>query len=111
MKKNEKKRIDELYPEHAKALKMADLAPDVFPTLGNFIDQENKNTEEGKKKKRKNQWSRQTFFCIGFSRIWKKPIHIILNKLINKYNLKLLYYLKFDFSPLNLENIMKNYKN
>ncbi len=30
--------MDELYPAHAKALKKANLAPDIFPTLGEILD-------------------------------------------------------------------------
>jgi hypothetical protein len=36
--KSELTTMDELYPAHAKALKKANLAPDIFPTLGEILD-------------------------------------------------------------------------
>jgi len=31
--------MDELYPKHAKALQEAKLAPEVFPTMGEILDE------------------------------------------------------------------------
>jgi hypothetical protein len=36
--KSELTMMDKLYPAHAKALKKANLAPDIFPTLGEILD-------------------------------------------------------------------------
>jgi hypothetical protein len=36
--KSESMMMDKLYPAHAKALKKANLAPDIFPTLGKILD-------------------------------------------------------------------------
>ena len=38
MEETESMRMDILYPSHAKALKVAKLAPEVFPTLGKVLD-------------------------------------------------------------------------
>jgi hypothetical protein len=46
-------RMDELYPMHAKALQAANLAPNIFPTLGEILDNQQTdpttNDEKGKK--------------------------------------------------------------
>ena len=78
--------MNQLYPKHSKALKLAKLAPKCYPKLGELLDSiiNKKSMEEKIKEKR----SRQCHFCIGVSKAWKKPIHTILKKLRDKYELK-----------------------
>ena len=40
-----------------------------------------------KRKKRKKKWGRTTYFSIGFSRVWKFPIHNIIKKLRDDFGL------------------------
>jgi hypothetical protein len=52
-KKSELTTMDKLYPAQAKALKKANLAPDIFPTLGKILDNQQmdptvNNTKEKK---------------------------------------------------------------
>jgi hypothetical protein len=50
--------------------------------------QKEKRKEE--KLERAKQRNRSVYFCIGYSNIWKEPIHKILKKLRNKFDLRLL---------------------
>ena len=89
-------KIDESHPDHAKALKIAGLAPGEFPsvkeTLTNDIDKLKKKSKEDKKKKN----GRNIHFCIGTcdAWIWRNtwndivPIHVILKRLRDKCDLK-----------------------
>ena len=78
-------RVDEIYPEHTNALKIADLIPKEFPKMNKIKkmteDSKTKKKEKEDLKKRKN--SRQTYFCIGVCDVWKgeNAIHITMNKL------------------------------
>jgi len=87
-------RIDELYPRHAEALRKAKLAPEVFPKLGEKLDDlksesenRDRNEQDIEKNKAENarQSIRQSYFCIGFSKFWSKPIHAILKELKDKH--------------------------
>jgi hypothetical protein len=99
--KNQDKRLNELYPEHTRALEQANLpVPQTYPTLRESIETINQrlanstnptndtNKEIQEKKKRDRDRKRSTFFCIGFSRIWgHEPIHVRLKRLRDKHNL------------------------
>ena len=89
-KKTMNSRLDELYPEHAKALKHAKLAPDIFPKMKEVPADLNVKEEEKKKKESRRKVSRQVYFCIGICEVWKgkNAIHKTLKMLIQKYNLK-----------------------
>jgi hypothetical protein len=79
---SESMRMDELYPMHAKALQAANLAPNIFPTLGEILDnQQTDPTTDGKKAKKNNQDTRTVQFCLGMSKGWNNPIHAILKEL------------------------------
>ena len=112
-KANLGRRIDELYPDHALALCKARLIQGEFPTMRDFWDEvekkrknsdkevefnennfsecqelnDNSPTKNENEPRKKN--NRQTYFCIGFSDIWRRvPIHATLKKLRDKFNLK-----------------------
>jgi hypothetical protein len=52
-------RMDQLYPAHAKALQTAKLAPDIFPTLGEILDNQQMDpTNDDNKGKKNNQDTR-----------------------------------------------------
>ena len=77
-----KKRIDEIYPDHAKALKVAKLTKEgEFPTFEELW--KNEDTDEiAQEKGRKD--TRNMYFRIGFSSAWKTQIHKIINDLVKK---------------------------
>ena len=86
---NLKAKMDNLYPNHAEALRKAGLAPKEFPTLEE-VGSNSKSSEEIKKKRRLRKFTRQIFFCVGVSKAFegKNAIHIIIKKLRDKHNLK-----------------------
>jgi hypothetical protein len=51
--KSELTMMDELYPAHAKALKKANQAPDIFPTLGKILDNQQMDLTVDNAKERK----------------------------------------------------------
>jgi GIY-YIG catalytic domain len=85
---NRNQRLDLLYPHHFKALENANLLLDKIPTLQEAHN-EVKLTEDMIKKKTDKERNRRrsTFFCIGYSRAWTKPIHQIIKETKKKFNL------------------------
>jgi hypothetical protein len=83
------KSIKDLYPKHHEALDQAGLSPKYVPTLQEVLDL-NKGKEKRKEEKleRDKQRNRSVYFCIGYSSLWKEPIHKLLKKLRNKFELK-----------------------
>ena len=73
----------------AEALKKAKLAPRVFPTLGEVLDRKEERAKNDKREK-KNQNSRQTYFCVSTSHFWQTPLFVILNELKKKHNMRFL---------------------
>ena len=87
MEESNSKKLDELYPLHAEALKVAKLVPEVFPTLGKVLA--DITTKPNKKdKKEKQQDKRTVYFCLGVSKHWSTPIHTRLRELCNKHGLR-----------------------
>jgi hypothetical protein len=77
--------MHQLYPEHAKALQHAGLSGSRFPTLKQVLDRRSGAPRQSLSRSGKK--SRAVFFCLGYSRFWKTPIHVLLRCLPNKYNL------------------------
>ena len=59
-KESELMQMDELYPEHAKALKKANLAPDIFPTLGKILNNQQIDLAVNNMKGKKNNQDTRT---------------------------------------------------
>jgi hypothetical protein len=83
--KSELTTMDKLYPEHAKALKKSNLAPDIFPTLGKILDNQQMDPTVNNAKEKKDM--RTVRFCLGMSKWWNNPVHAILKELRNKHEL------------------------
>ena len=94
--------LDQLYPEHIKGLEKAKLPlPKEYPTLMESYamlaakEQEKADSrrdlspEELQKKEhqKKRDQARTTYFCAGFTKIWPKPISVILRELTKKHKL------------------------
>ena len=103
---NKTKRMDELYPRHAKALLNAKLQPTEYPTLGEMLQKQRYAKQKQEKKENANlsrTRARQTYFCIGVSLVWKeKPIQKTLKSLRDKYNLK---WLRISISHHRFSNL------
>lgn len=86
--------IDALYPEHATALRAAKLAPPHFPTVG-AVRAATQAATAARKTRRKNKSKRDdrtVYICVGESKYWIKPIHVIVKNLLRQYNLPWLIY-------------------
>jgi hypothetical protein len=83
--KSELRRMDELYPAHAKALKKANLAPDIFPTLGKILDNQQMDPTVDNTKEKKD--IKTVRFCLGISKWWNDLVHAILKVLRNTHEL------------------------
>ena len=81
--------IDEIYPHHAKALKIAKIAPEKFPTFKEIETLRNQYSKDKKlklKRAKEKKRKRDTFFCIGVSKCSQltsnhPPFHAILKNL------------------------------
>jgi hypothetical protein len=71
--------MDELYPAHAKALKKANLAPDIFTTLGEILDNQQMDPTVDNPKEKKDM--RTVQFCLGMRKWWNDPVHATLKEL------------------------------
>jgi hypothetical protein len=58
--------------------------------LQEVLAKNNAVKEKCKKKKleRDKQRNRLVYFCIGYSKLWKEPIHKLLKKLRNRFNFR-----------------------
>ena len=81
-KKNVHMKIYERYQGHAKALSKAGLDPKVYPTLNGIWKKTDasKLNKDAKREKRSGGKERSTYFCIGFSKIWRENIYNIIRK-------------------------------
>ena len=86
---NKNKKLDELYPVHFRALSAANLLSTTIPTLeeqqsSSLAIKNDEEWEKLKKRKAKDR-KRMTFFKIGYSDFWGKPIHKIINEIKRKF--------------------------
>jgi hypothetical protein len=77
--------MHQLYPEHAKALQHAGSSGSRFLTLKQVLDSRSGTLRQSCSRSGKK--SRAVFFRRGYSSFWKTPIHVLLRRLRNKYNL------------------------
>ena len=84
-------KLDALYPDHAKALRTANIAPKSFPTMKEVLKESEckSKIKIAEEKKMKRSKSRQAYFCIGYSKAWKgkHAIHAKIKILRDRYNL------------------------
>ena len=88
---NKDKKLDELYPDHFKALKHADLVTEKILTLEEELlkvktTKTDKDKVKAKEESDRNR-RRSTFFCVGYSEIWDKPIHQTIKELKKDFGL------------------------
>ena len=89
-KKNAQMKIEERYQGPAMDLSKAGLAPKIYPTLKEIWKKADalKMKKDAKRKKRSGGRERSTYFCIGFSKIWRKKIYYIIKKLRDSNGIK-----------------------
>jgi len=101
-------KLNDLYPEHAKALEHANLAPEAYPSLGEILDEKGENTTNtNNEEKKKNKFSRQVFFCVGYHKSFEKPIHTFIRQARNKYKLK---WLRTSMSYHKFPNVTETFQ-
>ena len=109
-RRNKEMRINSIYPGHAKALETAGLAPAKYPKLRTLLNRlKEKKKENNTDRAKKYSASRNTYFCVGFSKVFtgRNSIHVKIKKLRNKYNLKWLR-LKMSYHKFsNLREILQ----
>jgi GIY-YIG catalytic domain len=92
---NADKCLEDIYPEHFKALRRANLITNKIPTLREEMSRveeklEQKRTktrEDESKKKREDLRKRSTFFCVGYSKAWITPIHKLIKEIKERFKL------------------------
>ena len=87
---NAQMKIDERYQGHAKALSKAGMSPKVYPTLNKIwkkVDASKMNND-AKRDKRSGGRELSTYFCIGFSKIWRENIYNIIKKICDSNSIK-----------------------
>jgi hypothetical protein len=97
--------MHQLNPEHAKALQHAGLSGSRFPTLKQVLDSRSGFPRQSRSRSGKK--SRAVFFCRGYSRFWKTPIHVLLRRLHNKYNL---HWLRVTMSYHGFNNLQEMFQ-
>jgi hypothetical protein len=79
--------LNQLYPKHAQALLQAHIAPDHYPALREMIE-DNNHVQLRSQVHHKRDMHHQVFFCLGVSGWHLTPVHVILKRLRNQFNLK-----------------------
>ena len=114
-------RLNVLYPGHCKALVQAGLLTNsfVYPTLREALNQIESTTHENNDYeappepteddiKRERDRARTTWFCIGYSKIWKTPISVRLKRLRDKHGLT---WLRNSMSYHKFSNLGEKFNN
>jgi len=83
--------LDKIYPQHFQALQHAGLVTEKVPTLTEQLQHNEetkaiKQAEDNSNNERNRR--RTTYFCIGYSNIWSKPVHSIIKSIKDKFNLQ-----------------------
>jgi hypothetical protein len=109
---NADKSLEELYPNHFKALRKANLISAKVSTLreemvkvkekiANKRDKP-KTSEAELKKKREDLRKRTTFFCVGYSKAWITPIHKLIKEIKERFKLS---WLRISMSYHRFSNV------
>ena len=108
---NANKTLKEIYPIHFQKLELAKLVTDDIPTLKEEIQKREAELADPKRdqtaKHKKRDRKRKTYFCVGFSNIWKIPIHKTIKSIRDKYNLK---WLKVSMSYHRFTNLRETFQ-
>ena len=98
--------LNHLYPQHAQALRQARIAPDRYPTLQEMVAESNPLSSRSGKRHAYNK-RRQVYFCLGVSGWHSEPVHVILKRLRNQFNLK---WLRISMSYHRFANLRQMYQ-
>ena len=74
--------------DHISALESAGLGMKEYPTMKNLREtKEQEKTRKGNRRRKQYIRNRSVFFCVGFAKFWKDPIHRVLTDLCKKFGL------------------------
>jgi hypothetical protein len=75
--------------EHVEALQHVGLSRGRFPTLKQVLERGGSGSSRRSCSRANNfDKSRAVFFCLGYFKFWKTPIHVVLRCLCNTHNLR-----------------------
>jgi len=83
--------LDKIYPQHFQALQHAGLVTKKVPALTEQLlhNEEAKAAKQAKDNSNNERNRRKTtYFCMGHSNIWSKPVHSIIKSIKDKFNLQ-----------------------
>jgi len=102
--------LDKIYRQHFQALQHAGLVTKKVRTLTEQL-QHNKEAKAIKQAKdnsnNERNRRRTTYFCIGHSNIWSKPVHSIIKSIKDKFNLQWLRVSMSYHSFTNLREVFQ----
>ena len=79
--------VDNIYPNHVKALRKAGLAPPNFPTIGDLWRNQDEKVDMEKEKDVSKKKNRNVYFCVAYSRYFSMSIHRLINRIKRYSNL------------------------
>lgn len=86
-KENGDKPLNEIYPNHFKALEHAGLIEEKVPTLREELAKKPAETNYRKKSQNNRNRKRACYFCVGYSKAWTRPIHQTIKEVKDRYKL------------------------
>ena len=105
--------LDEIYPNHFKALEHAGLLKEVeTKTIGQIRDEmialEENEAEKNNKKRRQRDRKRAIYFRVGFSNYWREPIHKMISRI--KAHFPSLKWLRVSMSYHRFPNLRESFQ-
>ena len=79
--------VDNIYPAHVNALRKADLAPLVFPTMRDLWRNQNEKVEIEKEQDVSVKQNINFYFCVAYSHYFSTSIHRVIDRLKKSFNL------------------------
>jgi GIY-YIG catalytic domain len=107
---NEHKSLEELYPDHLHQLRKSDLVNNSTPTLAEELERYRESIQPQTRQNRKlrqQDRKRNLFFCVGYSRAWKTPIHRIIKTVKESLNLS---WLRVSMSYHRFPNLREQFQ-
>ena len=81
------KAVDTIYPAHMNALCKADLAPPVFPTMGELWGKQDESVEKNKERDVSVNKNKNVYFYVAYSCYFSTEIHRVTDRLKKSFNL------------------------
>jgi hypothetical protein len=102
--------LENLYPTHVEKLRSAGLISGKIPSLGEqlcHMDEQEDQVTAQKTKRRKRDRKRAIYFKLGFSNFWRTPIHKIIKRIKDRFNLA---WLRVSMSYHRFNNLRETFQ-